>query len=168
MRSKAPTKWLLSLPDYRNPHYFKSFFFHKMEGICLDNCTQEWLSVRQLFGNRGQVWSRDGEDLMRRERTSPGPRQGGLQHISVEVSATLSIAACLLKSKNQCHQSGGGWREVRVLEYIWDTSLDIFSYFPNKVWRNLWWCESQFIFMKYKSVSVICLWLAVKMNLSLN
>lgn len=144
------------------PTIAKVFFFHEMEGVCLGSCAQERLGVNQLSGNRCQVRRREGKDLIRRDRTGPGLPHGDSQRISYEVSATLCIVAFLLRSKTQCHQSGGGWREVRGLEYFWDTSLDIFSYFSNKVWRNLWWYESQFPVTKCKAVSAVQPWLVVK------
>lgn len=135
-----------------------------MQGICLGNCTVEWVGVSQLSGSRCQV--RAGKGRIWSEETALAlVFTPGVCSTSHRTGGVSKIAYCCLPAEKQTSMSSI-WEWVQGGEEVgmgWgDTSSSILSYFPSQGWRNLWWCESWLIFTKCKSASAIWPWLNVK------
>jgi hypothetical protein len=98
---------MLFIPDHRNPHYFKSFIFPDKWKVFAWVIAFRSISVlAKCWVNRCQLHSKEGKDLTRRKELALGlPKV--VCSILDEVSAIFFIAASLLQSRNQCHQSDG-------------------------------------------------------------
>lgn len=127
------------------PIISKVFFFRKMQGICLGNCTRSRLVLANCQGTGAKCEAGEGRIWSEETGLALVFTAGGCSASQMRGKWDWLLLPHCWESKIyviNLRMGEGPWGGWKILE----TSSDIFSWFPHKGWGDLWCCESWLVF----------------------